>query len=214
MPKPGVWCILIRKIGWSGGKEVKKKMDELKVIVETSARHVHLTESDMKTLFGEGVELTEKKKLSQPGQFLANERVSIVGPKKRMDNVGIIGPLRAATQVEISLTDARSIGATAPIRESGDVAGSGAIRIEGPAGAVEIAEGVIAAKRHIHLVPETAEKYGLQDKQIVKVRVEGERALVFDEVVVRVSPKFADAMHIDVDEANACCGAVCGTVLR
>ena len=189
-------------------------MDELKVTVETSARHVHLTESDMAILFGEGAKLTEKRALSQPGQILANERVSIVGGKKRMDNVGIIGPERKATQVEISLTDARSLGVDAPVRESGDVAGSGAIRIEGPCGAVEIAQGVIAAKRHIHLVPETAEKYGLSDKQIVKVRVEGDRALTFDEVVVRVSPTFADTMHIDVDEANACCGATSGTVIK
>ncbi|MBQ8896989.1 MAG: phosphate propanoyltransferase [Clostridia bacterium] len=189
-------------------------MDQLKVTVETSARHVHLSPEHMDILFGEGVRLTEKRALSQPGQFLANERVSIVGGKKRMDNVGIIGPERKASQIEISLTDARSLGVDAPVRESGDIAGTGAIRIEGPCGYVEVSEGVISAKRHIHLTPETAEKYGLTDKQNVTVRVEGPRALIFDEVVVRVSPTFADAMHIDVDEANACCGATVGVVIK
>ena len=184
------------------------------VLVETSARHVHLTPADMTALFGEGAQLTKKKDLSQPGQFLSNERVSIVGPKNRMDNVGVLGPERSATQVEISLTDARTLGVVAPVRESGDVAGSGAIRIEGPKGAIEITEGVIAAKRHIHLTPEDAEANGLKDKQIVKVAIEdGDRKLVFDDVVCRVSPKFATAMHIDTDEANAICGAKSGVVI-
>ncbi len=186
---------------------------EKQILVETSARHVHLSSADVETLFGKGVKLTFKRELSQPGQFLSNERVSIVGSRSRMDNVAVLGPERPATQVELSLTDARSLGVTAPVRESGDVAGSGAIRIEGPAGAVELAEGVIAAKRHIHLTPEDAAKFGVADKQIVRVKVGGERGLIFDEVVCRVNANFATAMHIDVDEANAVCGANQGNIV-
>lgn len=178
-------------------------MGRIFVPIETSARHVHLTKEDMTRLFGDGAVLTSKRELSQPGQFLAYERVSIVGARNRMDNVAILGPERAATQVEISLTDARALGVTAPVRESGDVTGSGVIRIEGPCGSIELPEGVIAAKRHIHFSSEDAEKYGLSDKQIVSVRIDGVRGLVFNEVVVRVSPKFGTFMHIDVDEANA-----------
>jgi putative phosphotransacetylase len=178
-----------------------------KVLVETSARHVHLSEEHIKILFGEGATLTHKKDLSQPGQFACEERVTVVGPKKSIPNVIILGPARPATQVEISLTDARTLGVNAPVRESGDVAGSGACKLVGPCGEVEIAEGVIAAKRHIHITPADAEAVGVKDKQIIKVRVEGERALVFDEVVCRVSEKFAAAMHIDTDESNAACAA-------
>lgn len=183
------------------------------VLVETSARHVHLSKADMEKLFGEGAVLTAKRELSQPGQFLSNERVSIVGTRGRMDNVAVLGPERPASQVEISLTDARTLGVEAPVRESGDVAGSGKITIEGPAGTVELEEGVIAAKRHIHLSVEDAEANGLKDKQIVKVAVKGARALIFDEVVCRVNKNFATAMHIDVDEANAIGGAKEGEVI-
>ena len=144
-------------------------MGKIIVPVETSARHVHLTKEDMAKLFGEGAFLTPKRYLSQPGQFLANERVSIVGERGRMDNVAVLGPERKATQIEISLTDARALGVTAPVRESGDIKESGSIRIEGPAGSIDVPEGVIAAKRHIHFPPEDAEKYGLKDKQIVSV---------------------------------------------
>ena len=177
-------------------------------VVETSARHVHVTQEDLETLFGKGYELTKKKDLSQPGQYACEERVTVVGSKKELAGVSILGPVRPATQVEISLTDARSIGVAAPIRESGDIAGSGACKLVGPAGEVELKEGVIAAKRHIHATPEDAEKLGVQDKDVVSVKIEtGERSLVFGEVVVRVSPKFALAMHIDTDESNA---AGCG----
>ena len=176
--------------------------------VETSARHVHVTQEDLETLFGKGYELTKKKDLSQPGQYACEERVTVVGSKKELAGVSILGPVRPATQVEISLTDARSIGVAAPIRESGDIAGSGACKLVGPAGEVELKEGVIAAKRHIHATPEDAEKLGVQDKDVVSVKIEtGERSLVFGDVVVRVSPKFALAMHIDTDESNA---AGCG----
>ncbi|MBO4926518.1 MAG: phosphate propanoyltransferase [Clostridia bacterium] len=173
-------------------------------IVETSARHVHVTAQDLETLFGKGYQLTPKKYLSQPGQFASEERVDVVGPKKTLSRVSILGPLRSATQVELSLTDARSIGVTAPIRESGDVAGSGACKLVGPCGEVEVAEGVIAAKRHIHMTPEDAAEFGVADKQIVSVKVNTEgRGLIFGDVVVRVSPKFSLAMHIDTDESNA-----------
>lgn len=177
---------------------------EKKVLVETSARHVHLTREDLNTLFGEGYELTPKKDLSQPGQFACEERVNIVGSKKAINGVSILGPLRSATQVEISLTDARTLGCVAPVRLSGDIEGSGGCKIVGPKGEVEIPCGVIAAKRHIHATPEDAEKYGLTDNQVVSVKVESpERSLTFGDVVVRIHPQFALAMHIDTDESNA-----------
>lgn len=178
------------------------------VLVETSARHLHVTQQDLETLFGAGHQLTPKKDLSQPGQYACVERVDVVGPKKTLTGVTILGPVRSATQVELSLTDARSIGLTVPIRESGDVAGSAACRLVGPAGEVELTEGVIAAKRHIHMTPEDAADYGLSDKDVVSVKIPSEgRALTFDDVVVRVSPKFALAMHIDTDESNAASAA-------
>ena len=177
---------------------------EKKVLVETSARHVHVTKETLEILFGEGYELTVKKELSQPGQFASNERVAVVGPKGSFPAVSILGPVRPANQVERSLTDARSIGVTAPIRESGDIGGSGACKLVGPKGEIEIDCGVIAAKRHIHATPEDAEKYGLEDKQVVSVKIDSDgRSLVFGDVVVRVSPKFSLAMPIDTDESNA-----------
>ena len=187
-----------------------------KVLVETSARHVHLTEEHIEILFGKGHTLTHKKDLSQPGQFACEERVTVVGPKKSIANVIVLGPARPASQVEVSLTDARTLGVEAPVRESGDVAGSGACKLVGPAGEVELTEGVIAAKRHIHLTPADAEGFGVTDKQIVSVKVESaDRSLIFGDVVVRVSPKFAAAMHIDTDEANAmhAAGVVYGEIL-
>lgn len=175
-----------------------------KFIVETSARHVHVTQEHLEILFGKGATLTHKKDLSQPGQFACEERVTIVGSKKELPNVSILGPVRPATQVELSATDARSIGVSAPIRESGDVAGSGACKIVGPCGEVEISEGVIVAKRHIHLTPESAEELGVKDKEIVWVKLDtADRKAVLGDVVVRVSDKFAPAMHIDTDESNA-----------
>lgn len=187
------------------------------VLVETSARHVHVTKEDLEILFGKGYELTEKKALSQPGQFASNERVDVVGPKKTLTGVSILGPVRSATQVELSLTDARAIGVTAPIRESGDVSGSGACRLVGPKGEVELTEGVIAAKRHIHMTPADAEAFGLQDRDEVSVKIDSDgRSLTFGDVVVRVSDRFALAMHIDTDESNAGCVApgTMGTVIK
>ena len=177
-----------------------------KVIVETSARHIHVSKEALEALFGAGYELTKKKDLSQPGQYACEEKLVVVGPKGSI-KASILGPVRPATQVEISLTDARSIGCVAPIRESGDVAGSGACKlVNAETGAeYELSEGVIAAKRHIHLTPEAAAEMGVSDKEIVCVKIasDSERTTIFGDVVVRVSEKFAPAMHIDTDEANA-----------
>lgn len=173
-------------------------------IVETSARHVHVTQEDLEILFGKGATLTHKKDLSQPGQFACEERVTVVGPKKELANVSILGPVRPETQVELSATDARSIGIAAPVRESGDLNGSGPCKIVGPCGEVEIAQGVIVAKRHIHMTPADAEQFGVKDKDIVCVKIESpERSAILCDTVVRVSEKYALAMHIDTDESNA-----------
>lgn len=174
------------------------------IIVETSARHVHLTQEHVEILFGKGHTLTEKKRLSQPTEFACEERVDIVGSKKELKNVIILGPTRKATQVEVSLTDARTLGVEAPIRESGDVAGSSPCKLVGPAGTLEISEGVIVAKRHIHLRPEDAEKFGVKDREIVAVKVKSDRTTIFEDVVIRVNETFMPYMHIDTDEANAC----------
>ncbi|MGN1303579.1 MAG: phosphate propanoyltransferase [Oscillospiraceae bacterium] len=173
-------------------------------IVETSARHVHVTEEALEVLFGKGHALTKKKDLSQPGQYACEERVEVVGPKKSLAGVSILGPCRKSNQVELSATDARSIGIAAPIRESGDTAGSGACKLVGPCGEVELNEGVIVAKRHIHLTTADAEELGVKDKDVVWVKVETpERKAVLGDVVCRVSDSYARAMHIDTDEANA-----------
>ena len=188
-----------------------------KVLVETSARHVHVSKEDLETLFGAGYELTKKKDLSQPGQFACEERVAVIGPKGQFPAVSILGPTRPSSQVELSASDARSIGVAAPIRESGDTAGSGACKLVGPKGEVELKEGVIVAKRHIHLTPADAEEFGVSDKEIVNVKVETEgRSLIFGDVVVRVNPNFAAAMHIDTDESNAAMafGQIYGEIIK
>lgn len=180
----------------------------MKFMVETSARHVHVSQADLETLFGAGYELTKKKDLSQPGQYACEERVTIVGSKKELAGVSILGPVRKETQVELSLTDARSIGVTAPVRESGDLTGSGACRIIGPKGEIEITQGVIAAKRHIHATTKDAAALGVSNGDIVSVKIDTDgRSLIFGDVVVRVSDSYALAMHIDTDESNA---AGCG----
>lgn len=189
---------------------------ERKVLVEISARHIHLSQSDLETLFGVGYQLTVKKMLSQPGQFAAEERVTVVGPKKELANITILGPVRKDTQVELSLTDARSIGISAPIRESGDIFKTAPCKIVGPKGSIEIAEGVIIAKRHIHVTPLDAVRFGLMDKQIVQVKIPTkDRSLIFDDVVIRVRGDFETAMHIDTDEGNAAgiSGEVYGIIL-
>ena len=188
-----------------------------KVLVETSARHIHLSREAVDVLFGEGYQLTNKKELSQPGQFACAEKLTVVGPKGSV-KASILGPTRNASQVEISLTDARAIGVTAPIRESGDIKGSGACKLVNPENGaeLELTEGVIAAKRHIHLTPEAAAEMGVADKEIVSVKIESERTAILGDVVVRVSPAFAPAMHIDTDEANAACafGVCYGEIVK
>lgn len=189
---------------------------ENKVLVETSARHVHLSAEHIEALFGKGATLTHKKDLSQPGQFACEERVTIVGPKKSIANVIILGPARKASQVEISFTDARTLGITAPVRESGDIVGTPGCKLVSATGEVDLTEGVIIAKRHIHMTPADADAMGVSDKEVVKVKINSERTTEFDDVVVRVSPSFALAMHIDTDEANAACafGTCYGEVIK
>ena len=184
-------------------------------IVETSARHVHLTAEAVEILFGKGHVLTNKKNLSQPGQYACEEKVTVIGPKGSL-KASILGPTRPANQVELSLTDARTIGVTVPVRESGDVAGSTGCVLEGPCGKIELTEGVIAAKRHIHMTPADAEVFGVKDKEIVEVKLNTARPLTFGDVVVRVHPNFALAMHIDTDESNAACafGNVQGEIVK
>ncbi|MCL2819605.1 MAG: phosphate propanoyltransferase [Oscillospiraceae bacterium] len=177
-------------------------MSGYKVEIEGSGKHCHVTRKTLNTLFGEGFELEVKKMLSQPGQFATPHKITVVGPR-RSTEVTILGPCRKADQIELSLTDATSLGFSAPIRESGDIGGSPGCKLVGPKGEVEINEGVIIAKRHVHMIPEDAKKFGVSDKDIIKVKVNGDRALIFDEVVVRVSPDFATYMHVDYDEFNA-----------
>lgn len=188
-----------------------------KVLVETSARHAHISDEHLEILFGKGATLTPVKDLSQPGQFACEERVTVVGPKREIGRVSILGPTRPETQVELSLTDARSIGINAPIRESGVLDGSAGCKLVGPAGEIELKQGVIIAKRHIHITPEDAEKIGVKDKEDVSVKIDTpERSAILGDVVVRVSPKYATAMHIDTDEANAagCSGEVYGEIVK
>ena len=170
--------------------------------LEASGRHVHVTKAQAHALFGHG--LTPKRPLSQPGQFLANERVTILGPKGEFQNVAVLGPERKEAQVEVSLTDGRALGLTPPVRLSGDVANSPGAVLVGPQGRVELDRGVIAAQRHIHMTPEKAAAMGVVNGQTVKLQVFTQRPLVFDGVAVRVSPDFADFVHLDYDEANAC----------
>ena len=185
----------------------------MKIMVETSARHVHVTKSTLATLFGEGYQLTNKKDLSQPGQFACFEKVTVVGPKGERV-CSIRGPERPDDQVELSFSDARKIGINPPVKESGDVKGTPGCKLIGPKGEVDIECGVMVAKRHIHLDPKTAEEFGLKDKQVVSVKTGKDgRELIFGDVVVRVSPRFAPAMHIDTDESNAACAPVEGEIL-
>ena len=189
---------------------------ENKVLDETSARHIHLTDDAVKALYGADAELTVKKMLSQPGQYAAgNDKITLVGPKGTL-TVSVLGPTRKANQVELSFTDARVLGLKdVPVRESGDVAGTPGLKMVGPAGELDITEGVVIAKRHIHMTPEDAKEFGIEDKQIVKVKVDSARTTIFDDVVCRVHPTYALAMHIDTDECNAACafGTVYGEVI-
>lgn len=171
--------------------------------VGISARHVHLTENDVEVLFGKGHRLEPIRQLSQPGMFAAKETVIIVGPTGVLQNVRVLGPCRSKTQVEISKTDGFMLGIDAPVRDSGDHEGTPGCILVGPNGAVKLENGVIVAMRHIHMPPETADKLGLKNKDLVKVRTSGERKVIFDRVLIRVSPDFLPEMHVDTDEANA-----------
>ena len=172
------------------------------VELEASGRHVHVTKEQAMTLFGHG--LTQERPLSQPGQYLSRERVTVRGPKGEFRNVAVLGPERKAGQVEISLTDARSLGLPSPVRLSGDTAGTPGAELIGPRGTVKLGEGVIAAQRHIHLTPEAAQNFGVRDGQTVKLKTYTDRPLIFEDVAVRVSSDFAPYAHLDYDEANAC----------
>lgn len=188
----------------------------MKIIIETSARHVHLSQKDLNVLFGENYKLHNKKDLSQPGQFACTEKVTISGPKGEV-TASILGPVRKNTQVELSLTDARKIGITPPVKESGDLKNTPGCKIIGPNGEITLENGIIAAKRHIHLDPKTAVEYNLSDKDIVCVKVTtDDRSLIFGDVVVRVNETFSPAMHIDTDESNAAgiSGTVFGEILK
>ncbi|NLM36704.1 MAG: phosphate propanoyltransferase [Firmicutes bacterium] len=175
----------------------------LKVPVGVSNRHVHLTQEDLEKLFGKDASLTVKKELSQPGQFAAEETVNLIGPKRAISNVRILGPVRPQTQVEISLTDSFTLGVEAPIRDSGNLANTPGLIIEGPKGRIEIKEGVIVAQRHLHLHDTEAAALGLKDQDNVQIKVDGPRGLIFDQVLVRVGPKYKKDLHLDTDEANA-----------
>lgn len=177
-------------------------LQRLFVEMEASGRHVHLTKEQIWTLFGH--DLTPAKPLSQPGQFAAKERLTVMGPKGSLENVAVLGPARKEGQVELSLTDARALGLAVPVRQSGDVKNSPGVNLFGPAGQVRLEQGAIAAQRHIHLTPQDAARFGVKDKQVVKLQTLTARPLVFDQVVVRVSPDFAPRVHLDYDEANAC----------
>lgn len=178
-------------------------MLKIKIKIEVSARHAHLTRHDLEKLFGDGYELTSDKDLSQPGQFAATDTVTLVGSKRSIENVRVMGPCRQHTQVEISKSDSFFLGSPAPVRLSGKVIGSGAIKIIGPKGEIELKEGLIVAKRHLHLNKEQAHELGVANAQTVKIEIDGPRALVFDEVEVRVNEDFDAAFHVDTDEANA-----------
>jgi len=216
MLKKALYCIIIRVAKIKSAETEKCKMKN-KIIVETSARHLHVTSEDLEILFGKGAKLSNKKDLSQPGQFATNERVNVVGPRGEIKGVTILGPERPNTQIEISMTDARTLGINPPVRESGDVAGSAACKLVGPVGEVELSEGIIIAKRHIHTTPQDAKELGIEDKEIVWVKIKTQdREVVLGDVVVRVSDKFATAMHIDTDEANAAhsVGEVYGEIVK
>lgn len=192
---------------------IKRVKKEAFIEVEASGRHVHLCEEHINILFGRDYKLTRIKDLSQPGQYACKERVTITGPKGSLKNVIVLGPARKATQVEVSLTDATSIGIKAPVKESGKIEDTPGITISTERASITVDKGVIVAKRHIHMTPEDAEKFGVKDKEIIQAKVYGNRPLIFDDVVIRVSPDFRTYMHIDYDEANAC-GFTKGTLCR
>ncbi|ABW18904.1 phosphate propanoyltransferase [Alkaliphilus oremlandii] len=178
-------------------------MSQKTLPIALSNRHIHLSQGDIETLFGEGYELTKLKDLSQPGQYACEEKVDVVGPKNTIKGVRVLGPARNKTQIEVSIADSFILGVQPPVRDSGDLAGSPGVKIIGPKGEVELPEGVIVAARHIHMHTSDAENFGVVDKQRVHVRTKGERAVVFENVLVRAHETYALEMHVDVDEGNA-----------
>lgn len=183
-------------------KITQQVLKRIFIELEASGRHVHVTEAQAVALFGH--KLTPKRPLSQPGQYLANERVTVIGPKGEFANVAVLGPERKAGQVELSMTDARSLGVSAPVRLSGDIADTPGATLQGEMGQVKLSQGVIVAKRHIHMTHQDAKNMGVADKQTVRLQTYTARPLIFDDVVVRVSPDFETYVHLDYDEANAC----------
>ena len=192
---------------------VKRIKNQMLIEVEASGRHIHLSDEHLQILFGPGYTLTKVKDLSQPGQYACKERVTITGPKGSIKNVVVLGPTRKETQIEVSLTDALSLGIKTPVRESGHIEDTPGLTVSTERGSITLNKGLIAAKRHIHITPEDAERFGVKDKENVKVEVLGERPLIFEDTVIRVSPNFRTYMHIDYDEANAC-GFAKGTMCR
>lgn len=192
---------------------IKRVKEEAFIEVEASGRHVHLSREDVDKLFGDGYELTKVKDLSQPGQYACKERVTLTGPKGSVHNVIVLGPTRAETQVEVSLTDALALGVKPPIKQSGELNGTPGVKLETKIASIQLNRGLMAAKRHIHVAAKDAKKFNVLDGEVVKVKVFGERPLIFDDVVIRVSEKFNTNMHIDFDEANAC-GFKNGTFAR
>lgn len=186
--------------------EVVKRLqsEDEGILVEASGRHVHLSKESVEILFGKGYKLTKKRELSQPGQYLCDEKVMIIGPKGTIQNISVLGPEREETQIELSKTDAVSIGVKAPVKMSGDIENSGSVIIATQNAAIKLDKGVIVAKRHIHITPEDAKKYGVSNSEEVSVKVAGERGVIFTNVAVRVSDKFETVVHLDYDEANAC----------
>ena len=181
---------------------MEKVLGNIFVQLEASGRHVHVTTEQAEVLFGHS--LTEKRPLSQPGQFLANERVTVLGPKGRFEHVAVLGPERKEAQVEISLTDGKTLGIQPPVRLSGHTEMTPGATLLGPMGQVTLERGVIAAQRHIHMTPQDAQKFGVADKQVVSLQVYTDRPVTFGDTVVRVSPQFSTFVHLDYDEANAC----------
>ncbi|MDN5359490.1 MAG: putative phosphotransacetylase [Thermotogaceae bacterium] len=180
------------------------ELKEGKIVVGVSARHLHLSEADLKVLFGENAQLTPIKDLGQPGQYASEEKVKVTGPKGSFESVRVLGPVRKDTQVEVSLTDAYKLGVVPPVRDSGDIEGTPGVKLIGPAGEVDLDKGLILAKRHIHMTPDDAERFDVKDKDIVSVLCDTEgRKTIFQDVLIRVSPKYALEFHVDTDEANA-----------
>ena len=193
----------LRTISRSYITRVLEAQKQQPFLVEVSAHHIHLTQEHVEALFGPGHQLTKHADLSQPGQYACKEQLAIVGPKGRIERVRVLGPARKYTQVEIAMTEQFKLGVHPPIRESGDIADTPGGTLESPTGSVKLERGVICALRHVHMTPEDALRYGVRDKSFVRVRVAGDRELIFGDVLVRVDPSFALAMHIDTDEANA-----------